>query len=90
MVDSERQKRDARRWVVASLVGALALLGVGVRYAPHPRTPPRRRPRATARATPAPASPPRARAPEPEAREREPREDAPLIAPWVYFVLPRP
>ncbi|WP_434383797.1 hypothetical protein [Melittangium boletus] len=87
MVDSERQKRDARRWVVATLVGALALLGVGVRYAPHPRTSPRRRPRATARATPA---PPRARAPEPEAPEPKPQEDGPLIAPWVYFVLPRP
>jgi|GEM_PF-6661726 len=83
MADSERQREKARRWVAASLMGALALLGLGIRYAPRAPPPARRRPRATVHsATPT--------APDEPSPEAPARDDAPPIPPWLFFVLPKP
>lgn len=74
MAASEKELREARRWVASWLVCALVLLGVGIRYAPW--TPP------PARVQPPPPTP---RPPEPP---EEPADTPanPSLPLWPFFM----
>ena len=81
MAASEQELREARRWVAVCLLGALALLGVGIRFAPW--TPP---PRHTQAPTPFPLAKDFSH-PNPEADPEEPETPSnPSLPLWPFFV----
>lgn len=85
MAVSDDELREARRWVAICLVSALALLGLGIRFAPW--TPPPAHTEA-----PAPPKPKRDAAnPTPEASPEQPETPSnPSLPLWPFFVPKNP
>ena len=85
MAASETELKEARRWVVACLVGALVLLGMGIRFAPW--TPPPAHTHTPVESPAREASPPPKSAAAPEEPQTPSNPSLPL---WPFFVPRNP